>query len=140
MLVILYFATLIVLGLCALVIMVRGLFDAWVEFKTPKILDFGCDHRGWLPAEEARRLQFRLGEQRRQLTIANEALRERNLQLDAMHWVWCDGGCRGGMHRFGGCEPTEELVVMAERNARRMRTWLENRRAKKAWQARQAGQ
>jgi hypothetical protein len=68
-------------------------------------------------------------ELRRQLGIQQEALRKKNLQLDAMHFVWCDGGCRSGVHRWPCNEErvTEEVVAQAERNTLRLRSWFTNR-------------
>lgn len=82
--------------------------------------------------EERGLLEGRISEQRRQLRIANEALQEKNLELDAMHYVWCDGGCEGGAHRWTEGEITEDLVARAERQARRLRAWFENRKSRDA--------
>lgn len=64
---------------------------------------------------------------RRELTIAKENNALRNKQLDALHFVWCNGGCRGGVHRWSENNVTEELVLEAERNTARLRTWLKNK-------------
>ncbi len=77
--------------------------------------------------EACEKLRAMVNEQRRQLSILQEAQRERNRQLDAMHWVWCDGGCKGGVHRWEPTELTEELVALAERNAARLRSWIGNK-------------
>lgn len=45
----------------------------------------------------------------------------KNVELDAMHFVWCTGGCDTGMHRWVPGILTEEMVEAAERNTRRMR-------------------
>jgi len=72
-------------------------------------------------------LEAKIANQAWELKHLNTVLREKNLALDAMHWVWCDGGCRGGVHRFNGYEKlTDEIVETAERNTKRMRAWLEN--------------
>lgn len=55
---------------------------------------------------------------------------KRNLELDALHYVWCDGGCPSGTHRFDGQGPkgvTEEIVKAAERNTRRLQRWWHTR-------------
>lgn len=68
-------------------------------------------------------------EQKRQITIMRESLETKNKELDAMHYVWCDGGCGGGVHRYDSMkniELTEEIVKIAERNTRRLRTWFIN--------------
>lgn len=41
-------------------------------------------------------LRRQVAELRRQLTIARDAATERNRQLDALHLVWCTGGCGTG--------------------------------------------
>lgn len=49
----------------------------------------------------------------------------RNVELDALHYVWCDGGCRSGIHRYCHGEPlTEAIVSAAEVTVGRMRRWL----------------
>lgn len=76
---------------------------------------------------EARALVKKL---RRELTIAKENNALRNKQLDALHFVWCNGGCSGGVHRWSENNVTEELVLEAERNTARLRTWLENKQSR----------
>ena len=55
-----------------------------------------------------------------------ETLREKNLSLDALHFVWCSGGCSSGVHRYTKKELTEEIVRRAEAEVRRLRTWFIN--------------
>ena len=57
----------------------------------------------------------------------------RNAQLAALHVVWCNGGCAGGV----GCRETvdEALVVEAERNVARLRSWWQNRKYRDAREA-----
>lgn len=76
------------------------------------------------------RLEAENRELRRQLRFANERNHERNVQLDALHFVWCDGGCYFGVHRFGDCDRplTEETVLAAERNTARLRKWWNSAR------------
>lgn len=62
-------------------------------------------------------------------TELTEALRNnqtRNRELDALHYVWCDGGCTSGTHRFCGSPSsiTEDDVQTVERCARRLRRWF----------------
>lgn len=66
---------------------------------------------------------------RREITNAQRNNAERNRELDALHYVWCDGGCATGVHRFCGApeEITEEVVQLAERNTKRLRAWYVNR-------------
>lgn len=64
---------------------------------------------------------------RRQLRIAQDALVKKNRELDAMHYVWCDGACARGVNRWCDEERiTEDLVQRAERNVRRLRRWWNN--------------
>jgi len=71
-------------------------------------------------------------ELRRQLQIAYKNNHKRNLVLDALHYVWCDGGCHDGVSRWNNYEPlTEEIVKIAERNTKRMRSWLINYEGRK---------
>ena len=65
-------------------------------------------------------------ELRRQLNIQRLSLEAKNRALDAMHWVWCDGGCSDGVHRWDKTPLTEEIVKEVENHARRLRRWLEN--------------
>lgn len=71
-------------------------------------------------------LQLRVKNQARELTAIRLKLEEKNRALDAMHWVWCSGGCDSGVHRWHGGKSTltEELVALAERNTRRLREKL----------------
>ena len=71
-------------------------------------------------------LEAKIANQARQLEILNRALHEKNVALDSLHWVWCDGGCESGAHRFTEGQLTDEIVETAERNTKRMRAWLEN--------------
>jgi hypothetical protein len=78
----------------------------------------------------------RLAEQvqklRHEVTIAKGNNEARNRELDALHYVWCSGGCEGGTHRYGGApdDVTEEIVQLAERNTKRLRTWFESYKAR----------
>ena len=61
-----------------------------------------------------------------ELTCKNETLREKNLALDALCFVWCSGGCRKGVCRYSGKALTKQMVEAAEKNTRRMREWYAN--------------
>lgn len=78
-----------------------------------------------LPLEELENLKTRLRNQAYEITKLNEALRQRNLDLDALHFVWCDGGCYSGVHRFSDTKLTEEMIKRAERNTKRLRSWYD---------------
>jgi len=45
--------------------------------------------------------------------------------------VWCNGGCKSGLHRWTEEEVTEELVLIAEKNTIRLRQWWENSKSRK---------
>lgn len=69
----------------------------------------------------------RLREEIRQMQLAAE---RRNRDLDALHLVWCDGGCETGVHRFDGGGPEaihQEIVDAAVRNTERLKRWWANR-------------
>jgi len=53
---------------------------------------------------------------KRQIREMQLVLEEKNRALDAMWWVWCSGGCSGGVSRWKDVELTEEIVAIAEQN------------------------
>ncbi len=68
---------------------------------------------------------------KRELSNALDNNHQRNLDLDALHYVWCDGGCRSGVHRFGDHPPlTAELIAAAIRNTERLQRWFTNNAAR----------
>jgi hypothetical protein len=76
-------------------------------------------------SDELAALRVKVKQQAREITHLAEVLKRKNRELDALHLVWCDGGCPGGVHRWQDESAiiTEELVKLAERNTRRLRTW-----------------
>lgn len=77
---------------------------------------------------ERQREQIR--ELKRQITIARENNAQRNRELDALHYVWCDGTCSTGANRYGEDGPdgiTQEIVDAAVRNTERLKRWWANR-------------
>ena len=82
----------------------------------------GCD--------EVQTLRAQLDDLRRQIGWKDEALARKNRELDALHYVWCSGGCTGGVHRWGGSELTEDIVQEAERNTQRLRMWWSHRKTR----------
>lgn len=54
-----------------------------------------------------------------------------NVKLDALHWVWCSGGCQGGTQRWVPGELTEEKLQIAESAVKRMRESYTNRQLRK---------
>lgn len=83
-------------------------------------------------ADKARieELEIKISRLKRELTNQNHALRQRNIALDALHYVWCSGGCQTGMHRFDGGSLTEGVLLQAESAVKRMRTWFDNKRCR----------
>lgn len=72
-------------------------------------------------------LELRSGFQKQEISKLQENNHTKNLRLDAMAWVWCDGTCKGGVFRHDHSrELTEELVLIAERNVARLRHKLHN--------------
>lgn len=63
---------------------------------------------------------------RKEIRAMQESLERKNLTLDALHYVWCSGGCSTGVHRYDGVEVTEALVLEAEHNTKRLREWFES--------------
>jgi hypothetical protein len=68
-------------------------------------------------------LREKLRRQAAQIRQMQLVLERKNRELDALHYVWCDGGCAGGVHRWDNTLITREIVEAAERNARRLRRW-----------------
>lgn len=78
-------------------------------------------------SDEIARLRAVVAELRATVTRHEAQLARRNRELDALHMVWCDGGCPSGVHRYQGEDVlvSEELVATAERNTERLRRWYE---------------
>ena len=72
----------------------------------------------------------KLARLRREIRIMQESLERKNRELDALHYVWCDGGCPSGSGRWTEEELTEEIVQAAERNTARLRRHFNNRQAR----------
>lgn len=70
-----------------------------------------------------------------ELTYIQGVLTRKNKELDALHYVWCSGGCPRGAARYSDEEITEEIVALAETNTKRLRAWFENRKTKAAIEA-----
>lgn len=69
--------------------------------------------------------------QERELRKLKDSLGRKNLELDALHYVWCDGGCSGGVHRYKEMEDkplTKEIVDYARYNTERLRIYYSNKR------------
>lgn len=68
--------------------------------------------------------------QQHELQNLRESAKQKNLELDALHYVWCNGGCKGGVHRYKEMEGkplTKEIVEAAEWSVKRMRIYYENK-------------
>ena len=85
--------------------------------------------------EQNRALEARIRLLRKELTNARDNNHRRNLELDALHYVWCDGGCPSGVHRYdgeGAKALSEDLVKAGEDSIGRLRTWWENHKSRQA--------
>jgi hypothetical protein len=72
---------------------------------------------------------------REELQQLNMVLARKNRELDALHYVWCSGGCDGGVNRFMPGQLTEDVVIAAERNTVRLRGWFENHKLREKYKA-----
>jgi len=63
---------------------------------------------------------------KQEITSQRENNHQRNLELDAMHYIWCDGGCGGGAHRFTENNLDQGVIDAAIRNTSRLVTWWVN--------------
>jgi hypothetical protein len=81
-----------------------------------------------IPPSKNEKLISELGQTIKEL---NEKLHKKNLELDALYHIWCDGGCGGGVRRYPETreelpELTYELMEEAEAQVKRMRRWVTN--------------
>lgn len=51
-------------------------------------------------SDDIETLRAEVDKLRRELTRAYENNKRRNVELDALYYVWCDGGCGGGVQRY----------------------------------------
>ena len=64
---------------------------------------------GKSPLEEAlEELVYRNEKLAAELAKLNAVLRRKNIELDSLHFVWCDGGCETGMYRYG----TNNFIIL----------------------------
>ena len=82
--------------------------------------------------DELRSCSDKLCAQKRVITDVQESLTRKNQDLDAMNYVWCNGGCASGTRRYTEGKITERVVRLAEGNVKRLRTWFTNRKWKMA--------
>ena len=79
-------------------------------------------------------LETKIRAQKKEIEHNHETLKLRSKALDAMWWVWCDGGCPTGTNRYKQLpELTEEIVKLAERNVSRLRKWYNNTEFRKTY-------
>ncbi len=69
-------------------------------------------------------LRKRLAERGEWMKTLQDCLAQKNIDMDALHWVWCSG--------CGGKDVTEEMVLSAEQNTKRLRTQFNNKEYRKA--------
>ncbi len=79
-----------------------------------------------MPEKTIEELKAEVVKLKRELTAAYQNNHQRNLELDALHYVWCDGGCPGGTHRWAKNDLTAETVRFAVRNTQRLVSWWNN--------------
>jgi hypothetical protein len=107
---------------CSLVAEVKTLRDELA--RKCDLCEASTDARAWQAENEAlRQAAERL---KGELRNMQRSLEQKNRALDALHYVWCSGGCKTGTHRWSEQTITEEVVKEAERNTRRLRTWWDN--------------
>lgn len=76
-----------------------------------------------IPVEELENLKAKNRQQAHEITNLLAAIARKNVEVDALHFVWCDGGCYSGVHRYSDVVLTEEMILRAERNTKRLRSW-----------------
>lgn len=74
-------------------------------------------------ADEVLNLRERTRRQAAEIDHMRRVAERKNRELDALHLVWCDGGCGSGVHRWHGEKISAELVAIAERNTKRLKRW-----------------
>lgn len=79
-------------------------------------------------SDELAALRVKVKRHAAEITLLSRVLERKNRELDALHFVWCDGGCRSGVHRWQSDKVlvTEYLVKRAERNTKRLRQWYDS--------------
>lgn len=64
---------------------------------------------------------------RKEVATKDRTLGRKNLELDALYHVWCNGGCRKGMFRYQpGQVLTQEAISLFEKNLDRMKVYFRN--------------
>lgn len=81
--------------------------------------------------EDVSELKSKIADYKRRITHFQREAHEKNLKLDALHYVWCSGGCEGGVHRWVPGKVTKDIVDQAERSVARLKRWYINNEYKK---------
>lgn len=89
-----------------------------------------CQHSGKMAAiaNEAASLREKYNTAKSTIAHFQEVLSKRTKQLNAMHWVWCSGGCEHGVESEDRLSP--ETLRLAIRNTVRLIAWTRNYRSK----------
>jgi len=94
-----------------------------------KLMQARTDWAAWQAAQQKQ--SAKIGHLQKRVGELEKCLHNKNVALDAMQWVWCDGGCKTGVNRYTPNDLTLEIVEAAERNTKRLRSWFENAEFKK---------
>ena len=76
--------------------------------------------------EERDQARHKINNLRGEVGSLRDTLKHRKLALDALHYVWCSGGCDGGVHQYSDEPLTAEIVAEAVRNTERLVQWYIN--------------
>lgn len=69
-----------------------------------------------------KQLEGKIKAQRKHIAELQQCLKDRNRSLDALHYVWCTGGCSSGQHRWCKGEVTEEMMREAALQMKRLQS------------------
>jgi hypothetical protein len=76
-----------------------------------------------MPPAPVKELESEVTRLRSLVRQRDQQLAEKNRELDALHYVWCSGGCEDGIHRHTDEELTPDIVGRAIRNTTRLVNW-----------------
>ena len=88
-----------------------------------------CDH-----LKTIQQLEKKIQNQKRELATIKDCLELKNKELDALHYVWCSGGCATGTHRYHKEPLTKEIVRLAQYNTNRLITHFNNQEFRKIYE------
>ena len=92
-------------------------------YNLEKQLEVACEGDPELAAKAAMACKIRT--LKAELTQAYRNNHERNLELDAMHHIWCTG-CKPGAHRWSTETITKEHMDVARQGIQRLESWWKN--------------